>query len=185
MRRVVQISAVLMAVGAMSACDDRRSPVTPTPAVVPQAPAPAPAPAPVPMPGTLVIESFTVVAYPYLAMSSFYSPLIRVHAPDGAVTVTEMVFVIPGVTSGSRFCINKRVERGHGRDLLREIYGDYELSLVGPSLSAATGPARITLTYRDELGAVGVITAEGPVAAGNLPTTYTGGNNDGEWVTCR
>jgi hypothetical protein len=185
MRRVFQISAVLVAVGTMSACDDRRSPVTPTPLVVTQVPAPAPVPnpAPVPVPGTLAIESFSVVEYGSPNWLS-YAPLIRVRAPEGAVTVIRLQFVIPGIGATSA-CTNKRVEGSESRDLFREVYGDYEYSIAfGQAGVRATGePVKGTITYRDDTGAIGVLQAEAPVVPGQLPTTYTGGSTAGEW--CR
>jgi hypothetical protein len=128
----------------------------------------------------LGITSFSVVEYQYQpsdAAQWFYAPLVRVAETGGGggATITEMSFNISSLPAAPPFRSSKCVGAGEERDLLNEVYGDYELSIEHSGSRALPGQASALLSFTDSTGRTGTLTATGPIAPGGLPTTYTGG----------
>ena len=105
----------------------------------------------------------------------YYAPQIRVRETTsrGGAQVTKLKF---STDVGSQCISGLGVSPGQTRDVFQEIYGDYQLSFFESNgekwfLRQVT----LTVTYIDDTGRTAVTSAVGPVVAGALPTSYTGG----------
>ena len=127
----------------------------------------------------LVIGAFSVIEFEYEPGRGFwYAPqiLVKETSGKGSATVYSLEVTLPGLGYTGRICSKGMyVAPGGSRQLVGEIYGDWELE-YGPSAARLTpGVATVTIAFRDETGRSGTLTANGPVTPGALPTTYTGG----------
>ena len=132
--------------------------------------------------GDLSLVSFEVLEFEYPAGFWQYAPLVRVAESTGsgnaAVFLMEFDVPIPLADRSStvRFCSNElTVVAGGSRDLVRELYGDWQVTMSGTSgerLPVSTVPGRIIFRVP---GRIDTLLIEGPVVPGGLPATYTGG----------
>ncbi len=126
--------------------------------------------------------------YPTAPGLWFYAPQIRVNETSGhgSIAVYKIDVTIPGFGSSPGFCsTGMRVAAGSTRDLVNELYGDYELSYDDGDKRAGPGDATLVLSYSDETGRRGTLSAHGPIVPGALPTTYTGGQSSMAPGDCR
>jgi hypothetical protein len=142
------------------------------------------------LPSALAIESFTMIEYQYPSAPGWwsYAPQIRVDETSGhgSITIFRIDITIPGFGPSPGVCSTGiRVAAGSGRDLVSERYGDYELSYDAGGKRAEPGEATVVLTYSDETGRKGTLSAHGPIVSGALPTTYTGGQSTMAPLDCR
>ncbi len=173
MRRPIFQMGLLAALLAAPACAD--SPVAPT------VPRPEATPVLVALParaGSLVVESFSVIEYQYPGYPGwYYAPQVVVSSPDdgSGVDVGLLDLTVAGLGDAPPVVLCRRVANGTRVSLLNEIYGDYELSISQGAVRASAPEATISISFTDGLGSTATVTASGPVVAGELPKTYTGG----------
>lgn len=123
----------------------------------------------------LKVNSFSVVQY----APSAFAPLLNVTAASNtSVTVLDLQFWISGLGSIPSIGCGGNIPAGGTRDLNGEVYGDWTFS-IGSSTQPASDDAVAVVTFIDGTGATGSVTAHGKIAAGSMPTTYTGGQNGG------
>jgi hypothetical protein len=130
-----------------------------------------------PTSSNLLLESFRMIEFQYDSWGHyFYAPQIRVASALGLLTVKKLEFSFPGATLGLPFCSNGIPVTSAGRNLVGEIYGDYEMSIdYADGHRADAGHFTVRVTYVDAEGRVGTLSATGDAVPGALPTTYTGG----------
>lgn len=127
----------------------------------------------------MVVEDFHVVEFQYPSEPGrwYYAPQIRLRNTTGvAAAVVRLEFEIPGFARLLP-CTEVRPVTSSPFDVLRELYGDYELSFDSGT-RASTGVATVILTMRIGEEAV-LLLRTGPVVPGSLPTTFTGGSGFG------
>jgi hypothetical protein len=131
----------------------------------------------------VVVDGFSVVEYEYASAPGKwnYAPLVRFRntMSQHAAEVIAFSFSIPGFNSAPGFVslcgTSLYLAPDQSADLFHEIYGDYQFEF-GPSDQRANGDsATATFDIRDDNGKVAQLVVRGPVVAGGLPTTYTGG----------
>ena len=169
---------VLVATFAASACG---TPASPTPTAVSSAGTVAgtiAATASSGLPGGLRLEAASVIEFKYPGASLWsYAPQLRVAETTGVggINVTGAQFTIPGFDGRPWSCqTGKRVQPGQALDLLPEIYGDFPLTFDENGVRA-TGDVAVAISFVDDSGRAGTLTASVPIVPGGLPTTYTGG----------
>lgn len=130
-------------------------------------------------PGSLLVESVRIVEfqYPDLPGHNFYAPLVRVSAVNGPLVVKTMTVGFPNGAHAARICGNLTVN-AEPRELVREIYGDYELSVdFTNGQMAGAGDFSVRISFIDGGGREEVVEAAAPATPGSLPGTYTGGRS--------
>lgn len=139
-----------------------------------------------PLSDRLVVDSFSVVELAYADSAQgeakwYYAPvlLLRDRAGSG-IDVFGVQFEIPGVGT-SPYCTARRPIGAESVSLFRDVYGDYELTLDRPGYRATGEDATATLYFVDRDGKARKVLANGSVAPGSLPRTYTGGPLTDPW----
>ncbi len=143
---------------------------------------------PPPGPSGLAVVTFTMLEFQYPENPGLwvYAPQLRVtESAGGTVDVLGLAVTVPGFGTPPPFCGSIRLGPFESRDLNVELYGDYQISV-----DAGTSGRRVTagelatavIRYRKADGEVVDLTVTGPIVAGTLPTTYTGGY--GIWGSC-
>ena len=133
-----------------------------------------------PSASNLLLESFRLVEFQYESLPGhyFYAPQIRVASDLSLLTVKQLQFSFPDGTLSPPFCSKGIPVTRDGRDLVGEIYGDYELTIdYFDGHRADPGNFTVTVTYVDAEGRVGTLSATGEAVPGGLPATYTGGSS--------
>ena len=129
----------------------------------------------------LTIESFSMIEYKYDGEPDqwYYAPIVRLRETTGArsADVLAVQFHMPGFGYTMKCGARLHVLSGQSVDMFRESYGDYPLSYYRPPDGRALpGLATALITVRDDNGAIALLSMEGPIVSGSLPTTYTGGH---------
>jgi Bacterial Ig-like domain len=131
-----------------------------------------------PSPAVLAITSFTMLEFKYPRDDRwYYAPQIVVaeSGAKGGAEIRRLDFSIPGLGNIPPMCSTGIwIPPGGSESLVGEAYGDWEFTIFG-SKRAEPGEAAVMVTYLDMTGRRVTLTARGPVVAGSLPTTYTGG----------
>jgi hypothetical protein len=135
-----------------------------------------------PLPSTLAVQSFSMIEYQYPSTPGWwsYAPQILVAETSGhgSITILRLDVSIPGFGPAPGFCSTGiHVAAGSSHNVVGELYGDYELSYDDNGKRAGSGDATLVITYSDETGRMGTVSAKGPIVPGALPTTYTGGQS--------
>jgi hypothetical protein len=127
---------------------------------------------------TLVLDGFEMLELQYDSVPGhyFYAPQIRVTSVEGPLTVKELDLWFPDGTGAPSFCSTGMAVTSPGRDLVGELYGDWELTIdYGDGHRADPGSFHLRILYVDTHGRTGTVSATGEAVPGGLPTTYTGG----------
>jgi hypothetical protein len=153
-------------------------PSPPPPPPAPSPPAPSP-PAPTVDAPELLLDSFAVIEFQYDSLPGFYFyvPLIHVSSTGGTVLVTKLQLTFPDGSVAPTFCSAGMQVTTSGRNLVGEIYGDYELTFDLGGRRASEGDFSVLITYVKDDGQRGYLVATGPIVPGFLPATYTGGTS--------
>lgn len=125
----------------------------------------------------LTVSAFSVVEFDYPSQPGywFYAPQVSVTAAPGiSVTVLDLRFSVPGFDPIPSFDCGGAVPAGASRDLNGEVYGDWEFTFDHGGSRPAGDDVSLVLTFIDDTGATGTITAQGKIVHGALPTTYGG-----------
>lgn len=139
-------------------------------------------PPPGPPAAVLAVSSFSMIEFQDPAQPGrwHYAPQIRVTETAGrsAATITRMMFTLPGLGNPFPLCSpGTLVQPGESESLFVELNGDYEIVFdYNDGVRASAGDATAAIIYRDNAGRTDTLTVRGPVTAGNLPSTNTGGN---------
>ena len=138
-------------------------------------------PAPSGTSAALVVEAFSMIEfhYPYFPDYWFYAPQLRVHAATGrAVTMLSVGFTIPGLGLIPSWECRVALRPTVSSELNGEVYGDWTFT-ISDRARATADDVTATIVFIDERGVVATQTVHGRIVAGDLPDTYTGGNNGG------
>lgn len=137
----------------------------------------------------VTIQDFRMIEFQYSPEGRYhYAPQVRVAVSGAAVHVLRMEFMMPPEsTETMSVCAAAHwVAPGTASELFREVYGDYSITFDfngGARVNARTVALKLYYVAQD---GVRTVTATGPVVAGGLPTTYSGGIWDlSWWSTCR
>jgi len=127
---------------------------------------------------TLVLDRFEMIELQYDSLPGhyFYAPQIHVTSDGGPLTVKKLELSFPDGTPAPPFCSTGMPVTSAGRELVGELYGDYELTIdFGDGHRAAPGSFQLRVTYVDTHGRTGTISGAGEAVPGGLPATYTRG----------
>lgn len=127
--------------------------------------------------GSLVVESIEIVEYQYPSHPAhyFYAPLVRVSALNEPLTIWGLSVALPDGNPLPVSC--SEIEVGATPlDLVREIYGDYELAVSGGADQRVdAGEFTVRIYFFDSNRRAGVVEAIAQATPGSLPLTYSGG----------
>ena len=128
----------------------------------------------------LIVEDFSMIELqnPQALGSWAYAPQIRGRAAPGrAVTLLSVSFTIPGLGQIPDWNCYAALPT-QSSEFNGEVYGDWALT-IGGSSRALGSDATASIIFLDDTGVVAKTTVRGRIVAGNLPSTYTGGNLGG------
>lgn len=132
--------------------------------------------------GSLEIVEFRILELQYPGGFWSYVPLVKVReAAGGMVDILRMALVLPSAPAETPVCASLRILPRETRDLVRELYGDWQLSfdLNGPR--APAGDFHLVIWYNTADG-MEAVEAASRAEAGWWPTSYSGG--EGWWGSC-
>jgi hypothetical protein len=176
------LAACLDSLEAQDAAPVAPTPVQATPGPAPAGNAPPGSPLMTPEPSErLVVESMEMIEYQYPSHPAhyFYAPLIRVSARNEPVTVWGMSVALPNSNPIPASCTVIEVG-ADALDLVREVYGDYELAVSrGEGQRVHGGEFTVRIYFFDAHRRAGVVEAVAPATPGGLPPTYSG--DMGRW----